>query len=199
MVFLTRFYLIFLFTIPGCTLTDALVPFYNSNFNDKLVEEKLLNSKTNSALYLINRKKYFAQLTNENNSIEKWELNGSHVLTIKNGKVIRSKGLKYDFEIIGYKSFNHLHSHSKALLKFSDPESGYLDILFSYKDVSSVGVTNNLTSNYRIIEENFSVPLIKWKGKNYYWVDDNNRIFRSTQSVSPFGDKISLIEIKHSE
>ena len=112
---------------------------------------------------------------------------------IKNGKIIKSTGLNYDFEILGYKGFNGFNKSSQALIRFKEPDSGYLEILFSYKDVTDIESDNDL----RIIEESFSVPLLGWKGKNKYWFNDKDSIIKSSQILSPFGDKASLLEIKH--
>lgn len=191
MVFLIRY--IFIFFISSCTYIDALFEFRILNEDDKIVNEDFQKLKTSSAIYLVNKKKSLATLINKDNELEKWQLNNSVVLISNNGKIVKSIGLKYDFELINYKNFTDIKTSSKALLKFKDPDSGYLNYIYSYKQLPK-----HKHSEHRVIEENFSVPLISWNGKNYYWLDENGVIIKSEQMVSPFGDKIVLEKVKYS-
>ena len=43
---------------------------------------------------------------------------------------------------------------------------------------------------YLLIEESFDVPKIHWKGKNYYWLDKDQRVLKSKQIINPNNDKI---------
>ena len=50
--------------------------------------------------------------------------------------------------------------------------------------------------DYRLIEESFTVPQVGWKGKNFYWVDEDNYVWMSKQIIDPFGKKARLTTLK---
>ena len=127
-----------------------------------------------------------------------WFVEDDIFFTIIDGKIVKSIGLDNDFEILSYKGFQSL-KNNKSLIRFKNPESDYMEILFSYKFVKE-GIMKKLVNDedfkYRLIEETFKVPLIKWSGKNYYWIDEENDIWMSKQIIDPYGKKARIVVLK---
>jgi hypothetical protein len=192
-VSLIKFAYFFVFILSSCSIIEAPNPFDRFQEKNDSAYDIFNNSDNYSGIYLVNDYEYYGFVDYQSNEVEKWIINDSMSFLIKNGKIIKSTGLNYDFEILGYKGFNGFNKSSQALIRFKEPDSGYLEILFSYKDVTDIESDNDL----RIIEESFSVPLLGWKGKNKYWFNDKDSLIKSSQILSPFGDKASLLEIKH--
>ena len=74
-----------------------------------------------------------------------------------------------------------------------------MKIYFNYKVVKTGMMKRPISKRdfpYKLIEESFTVPLIKWSGKNYYWIDDEGITWLSKQEVSPFNEKIRFKLIK---
>ena len=137
-------------------------------------------------------------LSNVDNQTQKWFKDDEVFFTVKQGKIIKSIGLENDFEILSYSGFNSL-KHSKALIRFQSPESDYMDIFFTYKVIKKglmKKIINDEEFEYTLVEESFDVPLIRWSGKNYYWIDNESDIWMSKQLVDPFGKKARINVLK---
>ena len=132
------------------------------------------------------------------NRTQTWFKGRDLFIITKQGKITKTIGLNNDFEILSYSGLESLKD-SQSIISFKNPESGYMDIFFSYKLVKEgqmKKLINNKNFNYKLIEETFSVPLIKWSGKNYYWIDSDNGIWMSKQIIDPFGKKARITVLK---
>ena len=132
------------------------------------------------------------------NRTQTWFKGRDLFIITKQGKITKTIGLNNDFEILSYSGLASLKD-SQSIISFKNPESGYMDIFFSYKLVKEgqmKKLINNENFNYKLIEETFSVPLIKWSGKNYYWIDSDNDIWMSKQIIDPFGKKARITVLK---
>ena len=132
------------------------------------------------------------------NGTQTWFKGRDLFIITKQGKITKTIGLNNDFEILSYSGLESLKD-SQSIISFKNPESGYMDIFFSYKLVKEgqmKKLINNENFNYKLIEETFSVPLIKWSGKNYYWIDSDNGIWMSKQIIDPFGKKARITVLK---
>tara|TARA_B100000214_G_scaffold102843_1_gene71895 strand:- start:124 stop:720 length:597 start_codon:yes stop_codon:yes gene_type:complete len=132
------------------------------------------------------------------NGIQTWFKGRDLFIITKQGKITKTIGLNNDFEILSYSGLESLKD-SQSIISFNNPESGYMDIFFSYKLVKEgemKKLINNENFSYKLIEETFSVPLIKWSGKNYYWIDSDNNIWMSKQIIDPFGKKARITVLK---
>ena len=132
------------------------------------------------------------------NGTQTWFKGRDLFIITKQGKITKTIGLNNDFEILSYSGLESLKD-SQSIISFKNPESGYMDIFFSYKLVKEgqmKKLINNKNFNYKLIEETFSVPLIKWSGKNYYWIDSDNGIWMSKQIIDPFGKKARITVLK---
>lgn len=133
-------------------------------------------------------------LLKKSSTNESWKSFDDFTLIIKDGKVIQSIGLEYDFKIGNYKGFKNFKA-SKSTIEFNNPPSGYMDINFNYtliKDGVIFSRMHNKEVEYKLIREDFKVDLISWHGSNFYWVDINNNILMTKQLISPFGNKIRI-------
>ena len=175
MIYLIKFLLPFL--VISCSFIE--------NFQD-----------TNRSLYdgnYINKSKFNLSIIN---NYQRWESEEGQVYLIDNGKVFRTYGLDNNFEILNFKSFdfNELLRtpiiNKNYLIKFTNPSTTYIDIKYSYRIIN-----NDDTKSYNeidfIVEEKFDVPLIRWVGKNYYWVK-GNRVIRSQQKLTPFSKSVQI-------
>ena len=132
------------------------------------------------------------------NGTQTWFKGRDLFIITKQGKITKTIGLNNDFEILSYSGLESLKD-SQSIISFNNPKSGYMDIFFSYKLVKEgemKKLINNENFNYKLIEETFSVPLIKWSGKNYYWIDSDNGIWMSKQIIDPFGKKARITVLK---
>ena len=132
-----------------------------------------------------------------NSSLYKWSNNEYQSLVSFNGKLIKSYGYKNNFNIIYNSSFDinlYLDGRSiSAFISLDNPPSGLLEINYNYNLIRS-GTAEFKSGNgmieYLLIEESFDVPKIHWKGKNYYWLDKDQRVLKSKQIINPNNDKI---------
>ncbi len=86
----------------------------------------------------------------------------------------------------------------KTYVRFNNPESGTLIYISKFKIIKEgqmKGFLDNKNYPYILLEENFSVPKIRWKGVNYYYIDtDNFELISLSQSVSPFRKNVTLYQ-----
>ena len=173
--------------LQGCISINFLSE-YVSNDNKELSmsAEEIKNFDNTRHIISINKKNEEISYLNKtyfDNQIQRWSLNDEIFYILNNGKVVKTIGLENDIEIISYKNFLNEDiteidgKESKAIIRFTNPESNYLKILYSYKIIDN-GVFKNLKNekvNYSLIQESFDVPLISWSGQNYYWIDEKKK------------------------
>lgn len=204
MASLTRYILI---SISFLTLFSCSTQNINGSYNyllDKLIEDRIEINKAikdlkyaSSIIKIDKDDELLSVLASYDNGIERWVTSNDITIKVNQGKIVRTIGLEFDYEIIGFKGFTS--KDNAAFLRFIKPNSGYLEIFFEYKTIStgsSIKPISDEEYNYKLIEETFSVPSIKWKGKNYYWVDEEDNIWLSKQLINPFGQKIRIKVLK---
>ena len=134
-----------------------------------------------------------------NQNKETWKTKNNIFLTIDSGKIVNTRGLKYDFSIIYAQELTDFDKEYSGYIKFNDPETEYLDITSTFNTIKKGFITLNSKQQnieYVLIEESFNVPLIKWKGKNYYWLDNDGEVLKIKQILNPFKDTANLQLIK---
>ena len=166
------------------TKNEALTTSFNSS-----QETVILNLNNNSEEIFISYPL--------SDSLYKWSNNEYQSLVSLNGKLMKSYGYKNNFNIIYNSSFDsNLYFDGGSISSFislSNPSSGLLEINYSYNLIRSGSAkfkSNNNMIEYDLIEESFDVPKIYWKGKNYYWIDKDQRVLKSKQIINPNNDKI---------
>tara|TARA_B100000965_G_C19598754_1_gene761491 strand:+ start:4424 stop:5002 length:579 start_codon:yes stop_codon:yes gene_type:complete len=168
--------------ITGCISNKQMINFDENQVIGSYIKDNLFNVN-----YLVDSK-------------EIWRNSEEYALFIQHGKVYKTLGLKNNLELlnaypikIDYLKENNEYKSSSQIL-FSNPKTNYLDIFFKYKLVSNKDIFNISSSSlFIIVEESFNIPLIKWKGKNYYLIE-NNEVIESIQNLTPF---TKAIQIKH--
>lgn len=134
------------------------------------------------------------------NNYKRWENDEGQVYLIDNGKVFRTYGLDNNFEILNFKSFDFNDLlitpiiNKNYLIKFSNPSTTYIDIKYSYR-IINYDDTESYGEIDFVVEEKYNIPLIRWVGKNYYWVK-GNRVIRSEQKLTPFSKPVHIYTSK---
>ena len=190
-------YIVFLsILVSSCSISDQRLSFKKDNLNINSAVTEL--EFASSFITIGKSNEIFAVLSSKNKKTFQWVTSKDHVLNFKNGKLVRSSGLNHDFYISEYNGFNK-KLKDESLIRFTNPDSGYMKIYFNYKVVKTGMMKRPISKRdfpYKLIEESFTVPLIKWSGKNYYWIDDEGITWLSKQEVSPFNEKIRFKLIK---
>ena len=137
-------------------------------------------------------------LSSSQDGIQTWFKGREVIISSKEGKIIKTIGLENNFEITSYKGYKEL-KESRGLIRFHNPDSNYMPIFFSYnlvKEGTMIKEIDQSSFDYRLIEESFTVPQVGWKGKNFYWVDEDNYVWMSKQIIDPFGKKARSTTLK---
>ena len=163
--------------------------------------EEIINSEVKVASIKINRDDaIMITLSDYNDNKKTWKTSDDKTLIFNAGKLIKTYGFNNNLNIEFLKdNKNNFKDDSQGYLSFDNPAAKYLDIYFSYKQIEKGFFIDPISKervNYTLIEENFNSPKIRWKGKNLYWIDNKNNLWRSEQYVTPFGDKITFKLIK---
>ena len=191
------------FIVSSCSV-DTFPRFTkDSGYISSIKNHEFIDSSTNLKhpfliFKLNNYDESMAVLVSKNEDIMRWKSSRNISLSTKHGKLIKINGIDRDFEIIGYKGISFNNELNSALLRFSNPDSGFLRIHFEYELVKK-DLFKKQDHEYSLYKEKFSVPLISWEGENFYWLDVNGIVFKSKQSIGPFGDKIQITTKKNSD
>lgn len=188
--------IISLVAISGCSSLDNIV--FSQDRVYEITDEIRSSPYAMQTIKIDNNEEDLLFLGSVSKTSKVWFKAADLFITTNQGRITKSTGLDNDFEIISYGGFKSLLD-SKSLIRFYNPESNYMEIFFSYKVVKEglmYKVLDNSEFNYRLIEESFSVPLIGWSGKNYYWVDEADDVWLSKQIIEPFGSKVRIKVLK---
>lgn len=177
--------------------------------------QKFMETRSESGLYFIkehdqalvlnldsNKRELFV-LDSSINNLDIWKNDEDISLISFNGKLLRSYGYNNNFDIVFDSNIQEYlymeNGHVDTYISLSNPNSGLLEMTLDYKLIKS-GKMSKFQSNeifeYDLIEESFNVPKIYWKGKNYYWIDKNLKVWKSKQIINPDGDKIYIDLLK---
>tara|TARA_B100001564_G_C20488943_1_gene600677 strand:- start:200 stop:823 length:624 start_codon:yes stop_codon:yes gene_type:complete len=188
--------IICIFLIYGCQsiqIFEQINDYKNSIFETKKYSYseilQIKPDKTKLIVSLNNGDEYLAFFSSKSNL---WISSDNSKFFIRNAKVIESFNLQYDFEIINFKGINIEHN---AYFRFKNPDSGYLPINYSYKQLEEGELylrTINQNVKYKLYKEDFNIDLLSWSGSNYYWLDFEGNLIRLDQEVNSFGDRITL-------
>ena len=197
-------FIVLLSTISACSLIDTK-DIKRVFTNDYIViSEKELSELKNKDFNIvrINDSNEHISLLNEFQSInsKKYMLSNDRTYSVLNGKIIKTYGFNNDINIKNYKDLmNNLPEiegkKTSALIRFSNRSTSYLSIYYEYEiinDTSHKQKRLNKDDNFILVEERFFIPIIKWRGKNYYVFDVNNQILESQQMLAPFGNYITI-------
>lgn len=183
-----------LLIISSCSIFDQ--NFYSDkkiNINDDI----LYSPYAMQTIQINNTKEELMLLNQVIGDKYKWSKDGLRI-TMSNGKIIKSVGLENDFELNYYKGIKTLDDH-EALIRLKNPESDFMEIIFTYSVIDKGIMTKILDKSsfsFTLIEEEFNVPKIRWKGSNLYWVDPDGYVWKTIQHLEPFGSKATFVTLK---
>lgn len=192
--------LFLLVVLSGCSYSNFIKK--NISFKEDVSKSLLNNYKQKSILTISDNKilKRYRLFDESNNNLNIWESNSLQKITTDNGKITKYSGFDNDFEIFQYQPIdidNPDETNFASLIRFSNPETSYMDIVFKRVPVGFVEEKDKYSDQidtYFLIKESFVVSKIKWKGQNYYWYKDKILV-KSEQAIFPYRKKI-LIYVK---
>lgn len=101
-----------------------------------------------------------------------------------------------NFNIPIEKLLNNDKEFYKNYIQFTNPNSGFISQISKFNLIEEgkiKGIFSDKEYSYFLLEEEFSVPKIKWTGKNLYYLDNSNyEVIKISQSISPFKKNIIL-------
>lgn len=180
----------------GCKSSNEI--FFQKNKSFEMTNEVKFSPYAMQLISTNDEKEQLFLLNSVNQPLFKWSNSNKVKIHSINGKIVKTFGFDNDFEIKFYRGFMGMKP-SEALIRFKNPESGYMEIYFTYelvKNGSMKKIIDNSNFRYSLIKESFDVPLIKWKGENYYWVDEEMAVWQSKQYIDPFNSKIRIKTLK---
>ncbi len=192
--------LFLLVIISGCSYSNFIKK--NISFKEDVSKSLLKNYQQKSILTISDNKtlKRYRLFDQSNNNLNIWESNSLQKITTDNGKITKYSGFDNDFEIFQYRPIdidNPNETNFASLIRFSNPETSYMDIVFKRVPVGFVEEKDKYSDQidtYFLIKESFVVSKIKWKGQNHYWYK-NKILVKSEQAIFPYRKKI-LIYVK---
>lgn len=126
----------------------------------------------------------YVVLSEANNNILRWVSSDGFEINTINGKIISTNG--FERNII-------FHNPKSDLMLKNISELNYIASISSKShDLFDVNVSIKRKKLNNFIQESFDVKSIKWKGKNSYYLDDNQRVIRSISEINPLLPKIEM-------
>lgn len=114
----------------------------------------------------------------------------SQILVTLHSKIIKSFGYTNNFEYINHPNIENIAKDlinkkqsrvsKQTYIRYTNPETTYLKIELTYQISADVK-----HPDYFVIEELQEVKKIKFKSKNYYWVDQDINTYFSIQNPIP--------------
>ena len=130
-------------------------------------------------------------VTIENNIFTWISASGEKVIT-RNGRIIESYGLDYDFITLNSTEFQSEPRSYELIVQLENPRA----IITQNNTISFVGDESlYLDKQYQteLFIENFLASPINWKGNNYFWIDKSTGLtLRTHQHVHPYEESIEL-------
>lgn len=189
--------LFLLVVLSGCSYSNFIKK--NISFKDDVFNSLLNDYEHKSILTISDNKtlKKYRLFDEGNNNLNIWENDLLQKIITDNGKITKFSGFDNDFEIFQYRPIdidNLDEINFASLIRFSNPETSYMDIVFKRVPVGFVKEKDKYsdqTDTYFLIKESFVVSKIKWKGQNYYWYK-NKTLVKSEQVIFPYRKKIVI-------
>ena len=111
-------------------------------------------------------------------------------IIIKEGMIIQSQGLPNNLDdtissFKGWKSFSEEEDYIKYSA-FEKPELKNLKTISNFRELGTETTDLEIRIlDLKIIEEEFTAPQVGWNGVNKFWIDEDNFVWKSKQSISP--------------
>lgn len=147
-------------------------------------------------------------LSTANNNHLLWSSASKEFIKTFNGKIIKTTGLENDINIYNPPNIEKIFidlsdgklelSH-KSLINFSKPKTSSMEIFYSYSINKTDIIVNRLNDRNiktKILIEDINIPLIRFRTQNMYWIDENNKVIKSRQKITPNTGVVKLTSLK---
>lgn len=203
--------------LQGCTFFGLYQNAYNSTleyFNPRSINITPHIKNLPYAMQIVEHKgeSVIMVLSNASNQHLDWVDSENNGLITFNGKIIASHGLSNNLATIQSPNIKSIFEELKknpdneikknSWIRFLNPETSYLNASHVFrilnsdpKDYFKRKIDGKLIS-YSILEERVEVSNINWKYTNTYWFDDNGKVFKSKQYITPDQSKYFLETLK---
>lgn len=198
MTYITKLSIVVLI-LNSCSYIDTYKEVSSQVLGVKFVNSTALINTQNSNEIIVEHKDELPtifKLIKESGELQYWISDHEESLITHNMKVIKTVGFDNDFEIINYPNIKYVlkqltvfekdHITFNSLVRFTNPETSYMDINFSYNIESARSIPRHF-----LLEEIVEISKIKSKQYNYYWINNNLDIVKTKQTVIP-GSKIRI-------
>lgn len=143
-----------------------------------------------------NKKPYITMTLRKFDEHDEWLSSDNILIYTFNGKVIASSSFTNDLRTVNPPNLKEMFQlpwkvdkkYHYSHISFSNPKTQLLPIRFEYEFIKKT-VINLIGSDgsveVNLFSESFYLDSIRWKGKNFYWVDESGVVLRSKQQISP--------------
>ena len=204
-----HFFIIFLLIfLSSCSAIDFnnLAPGYSEAYrsvysyfsddknNSQITEELIQNIPYASAIISIGRGKDALMILESKNKLSEytWVSQDGIYLVFKNGRIVKTSGLQNNLiesiapvinysELLEKKSISYLQ-----YLSYDDPELYNLKVetTLTFKGTQEV-ILFDKTEKLFLVEEKIKNKYLGWEKINKYWLDDELKMKKGTQFISP--------------
>tara|TARA_X000000368_G_scaffold392767_1_gene357821 strand:- start:321 stop:986 length:666 start_codon:yes stop_codon:yes gene_type:complete len=213
---LNKFIFVLIFILSGCIAGPSLyMEAFSSSRQLVTNKELVISEQIKKIPYAMkisrvgNSKEVLLVLVEARDQKLIWTSASKELITTYNGKIIKTIGLLNDIEIRYYPSLLEvakkisLNKESdfkyKSLVSFSNPKALSMDAYHTYsflKNEVVISRLNDRSIETFIIKEDLYIPLINFKSKNMYWVDNEFNVIKSQQKIVPNMQRIELTSLK---
>lgn len=130
-------------------------------------------------------------LSSYTDSMQSWVSNDGVLLKTAKGIIFSTSGLERDFYYSPLPDELHLLNDFTSIVRLYNPDLKYAEV---HNEVRKVGISSLLRFGQEITVTKYKhdiyIPAIRYSAKNTYFVDNNNRVIRSIQSLHPFSNEM---------
>lgn len=117
-------------------------------------------------------------LSSVDNDLYTWLGPNKERIITQDGKVLHTSGLRHNINYLEFTSIDNIHK-SVYMLELLNP-SAIIEVELEYSKLKNQVI------------ENFYTPVLDWRGKNLYFIDDSGTTYKSIQHYHPMAPKITL-------
>ena len=123
-------------------------------------------------------------LVSVKSGVYEWISESGEKVYTYNGKIFKTEGITYNFEIINFRDFTLENNSSYNADIILDNPSSYSS--------QSINIRSYNQDTNLIIEESIRTKSFRWSYVNKYWMDNDNKVYRSIQRIHPRLPKIEI-------
>ena len=130
-------------------------------------------------------------LSSYTDSVQNWVSSDGVLLKTAKGMIFSTSGLERDFYFTPLPDELHLLNDFTSTVRLYNPDLKYAE---AHNEVRKVGLSSLLRLGQDITVTEYKhhiyIPAIRFSAENTYFVDNNNQVIRSTQSLHPFSKEM---------